>query len=104
MNSRSESGAIGMSFVERGETIVGAHSLEDLKLVYRVLHRHLDEHIELMDTHFLIELQSYLQARAAHEGIDPSHHGEWDQWLGNVDAPSCDVRIERRRRIEPGES
>jgi hypothetical protein len=89
-----------MSFVERGETIVGAHTLEELKLVYRVLHRHLGEHTELMDTHFLIELQRYLQDRAAQEGVDPSHHGAWDAWLGNMDVPPCDVRVERRRVVE----
>ena len=30
-----------MSFEERGEAVIGAHSLEELKLVYCVLHRHL---------------------------------------------------------------
>ena len=89
-----------MSFEQRGDGVIGAHSLEELKLVYRVLHRNLAEHIELMETHFLLELQSFLQRQAQAEGIDPSNHGEWDAWLGNTDAPSCDVRMRRRKTIE----
>ena len=58
-----------------------AHSLDDLKLIYRVLHRHLGQHPELMDTHFLSELQSFLQRRAQSEGVDGTDHGAWDAWL-----------------------
>ena len=75
-----------MSFEERGEAVIGAHSLEELKLVYRVLHRHLAEHTELMDTHFLIELQNFLHQRAQADGVDTANHSEWDAWLGNTDA------------------
>jgi hypothetical protein len=75
-----------MSFEERGETVIGAHSLEELKLVYRVLHRHLTEHTELMDTHFLIELQNFLHAQASADGVDTANHSAWDAWLGNTDA------------------
>jgi len=87
-----------MSFEQRGEAVVAAHSLEELKLIYRVLHRHLAEHTELMDTHFLIELQNFLHERARSEGVDPTNHGEWDMWLGNADAPSCELRVSRRKR------
>jgi len=92
-----------MSFERRGETILGAHELEELKLVYRVLHRHLAEHVELMDTHFLLELQNFLQKQALAEGVDPSNHGEWDVWLGNADAEPCDVRVARRRTLRPSD-
>ncbi len=90
-----------MSFEQRGETVIGAHSLEELKLVYRVLHRHLSQHVALMDTHFLIELQNFLHAQATAEGVDTSNHTAWDAWLGNPDAPACDVRVRRRRTIDP---
>ena len=90
-----------MSFEERGETVIGAHSLEELKLVYRVLHRHLAEHTELMDTHFLIELQNFLHAQASAEGVDTANHSAWDAWLGNTDAEPCDRRLRRRRTIDP---
>jgi hypothetical protein len=75
-----------MSFEERGEAVIGAHSLEELKLVYYVLHRHLAEHTELMDTRFLIELQNFLHAQASADGVDTANHSEWDAWLGNTDA------------------
>lgn len=92
-----------MSFQWRGEAVIGAHELEDLKLVYRVLHRHLAEHPELMDTHFLIELQNFLHAQAQQQGVDGSDHGAWDRWLGNEDAPPCEDRVAKRRRIEPND-
>jgi hypothetical protein len=85
-----------MSFELRGEAVVAAHSVEDLKLVYRVLHRHLSQHPELMETHFLTELQNFLHARARADGVDTAHHGAWDAWLGNDDAPSCETRFSRR--------
>jgi len=90
-----------MSFEQRGETVIGAHDLEELKLVYRVLHRHLAKHTELMDTHFLIELQNFLHARAQADGVDTAHHSAWDAWLGNTDAEPCDRRLRRRRTIDP---
>lgn len=75
--------------------------LEDLKLVYRILHRHLAEHPELMDSPFLEELQTYLYERAQEEGVDVSHHTEWDIWLGNEGAPPCEERVKRRQRVDP---
>jgi len=70
-----------MSFELRGEAVIGAHELGELKLIYRVLHRQLGEFPELMDTHFLIELQNFLQLQARTGGVDTSHHGDWDRWL-----------------------
>ena len=90
-----------MSFEQRGEAVIGAHSLDELKLVYRVLHRYLAKHTELMDTHFLIELQSFLHERASAEGVDTAHHSAWDAWLGNTNAEPCDRRLRRRRTIDP---
>lgn len=88
-----------MSFEERADAVIAALDADELKLVYRVLHRHLGEHPDLMDTDFLIELQKYLQLRARAEGIDVADHGAWDLWLGNDAAPSCDVRMARRRGV-----
>lgn len=89
-----------MSFEERADAVIAALDARELKLVYRVLHQHLGEHPELMDTDFLIELQKYLQIRAKAEGVDVADHGAWDRWLGNDAAPSCDVRMSRRRSFE----
>ncbi len=90
-----------MSFERRGETVIGAHDMEELKLVYRVLHRYLAKHTELMDTHFLIELQNFLHAQAQDDGVDTANHSAWDAWLGNTDAQPCDRRLRRRRTIDP---
>ncbi|GJQ26748.1 MAG: hypothetical protein HBSAPP02_17800 [Phycisphaerae bacterium] len=89
-----------MSFEEKGEGVIAALDGEELKLIYRVLHQHLGEHPELMDTDFLIELQNHLQRKARADGVDISDHGAWDRWIGNDDAPSCDLRNVRRRKIE----
>lgn len=56
-------------------------SLDDLKLVYRVLHAHLDEHEELIDSPIFAELQSLLQKQARTEGVDVTDHAAWDAWL-----------------------
>jgi hypothetical protein len=61
-----------------------AHDLSDLKLVYRVLHAHLMEHTEMMDSTFFMELQKYLQERASAEGVDLADHAQWDRWLHNA--------------------
>jgi hypothetical protein len=101
LNSRFPLKGPDMSFEHRGETVMGLHDVEDLKLVYRTLHAHLAEHPELMETHFLIELQNFLHARARAEGVDTTHHGAWDAWLGNADAVPCDVRVQGRRTVDP---
>lgn len=88
-----------MSFEERPDAVIAALDAEELKLVYRVLHQHLGRHPELLDTHFLMELQSFLQRRAKADGVDIGDHSAWDRWLGNTDAPSCEVRNQDRRII-----
>lgn len=91
-----------MSFIQQSDRrITGEHSLEELKVVYRVLHRYLAKHPELMEADFLHDLQTVLQRIARSEGVDVDHHGNWDTWLGNVDAPPCEERVERRRVINP---
>ena len=55
--------------------------LSELKLVYTTLHAHLLEHVELMDTQFFTDLQSWLQHVATQQGVDVSNHGAWAQWL-----------------------
>ena len=55
--------------------------IAELKLVYRVLHRHLLEHTELMDTDFFTDLQRWLQTVAGRQGVDVSDHSQWDAWL-----------------------
>ena len=68
---------------------MAAHSMEELKLVFRLLHNQLTTAPELMDTHFLGELQDFLHAQAQADGVDPTDHGAWDRWLGYMDARAC---------------
>ena len=72
--------------------------LSELKLVYRVLHAHLMEHIELMDADFLSDLQRWLQTIAAQQGVDVADHAQWDAWLGNT-VVSCADRVAERRTL-----
>jgi hypothetical protein len=75
---------------------VDKHPLDDLKTIYRVLHRHLTEHTELLDNSFFADLQTYLHRAAQADGVDVGDHGAWDAWLGN-EPVSCAVRLRRRQ-------
>ena len=46
------------------------YSQDDLKLIYRVLHRHLRQHPELLDSLFFEDLQRRLHKQAGAEGVD----------------------------------
>ena len=69
--------------------------LSELKVVYRALHAHLLDHLELMEGEFLTDLQSWLQLLAAQQGVDVSNHAQWDAWLGNAHQ-SCEERVANR--------
>ena len=75
------------------------YSQAERKLIYRVLHAHLAEHPDLMDSELLHDLQTQLQAEAKKEAVDATDHGAWDAWLGNVVVP-CYVRMSRRKTLE----
>lgn len=75
------------------------YPLAEQKLVYRVLHAHLMEHPELIDSEFLHDLQRALQKQAQAEGVDVADHGAWDAWIGNLAIP-CETRLQRRRTLE----
>ncbi len=57
-------------------------AVSDLKLVYRVLHAHLLEHDELMDSELFSQLQALLQKSARADGVDLADHAQWAAWLG----------------------
>ena len=71
---------------------------DDLKLIYRVLHRHLGQHPELLDSAFFEDLQRRLHKQAGAEGVDVIDHGAWDEWLGNMPV-SCEKRVSKRAVI-----
>ena len=67
------------------------YDLEELKLVYRLLHSHLQDTIELMDSALMHDLQKYLQDQARADGVDVSIHARWATWLnGGVVLKSID--------------
>jgi len=61
--------------------LLDGYALPELKLIYRVLHRHLLEQHELLDSILFHDLQTYLQGRARADGVDLADHGQWDAWL-----------------------
>lgn len=70
-----------MTFESKGEAVIAAHSEDELRLVYRALHKQLARFPDLLDTHFLIELQNFLQRRASEDGVDMTVHADWEAWL-----------------------
>ncbi len=73
--------------------------VSDLKLIYRVLHAHLMEHLELMDSDFFTDLQTWLQSVAGSQGVDVRDHAAWDAWL-QVEHVPCEVRMAGRTVLE----
>jgi len=71
------------------------YAQDDLKLIYRVLHRHLGQNPDLLDSQFFEDLQRRLHKQAGAEGVDVADHGAWDEWLGNAPV-SCESRMEKR--------
>jgi hypothetical protein len=67
--------------------------LNELKLVYRVLHRSLLDETELMDSTFLSELQAHLQRAARSDGVDTSDHSAWAGWLGETRPPRSGLTL-----------
>jgi len=53
----------------------------ELRLIYRLLHGHLQDAFELLDSELLHDLQTHLQARARADGVDVSVHAQWAAWL-----------------------
>ncbi len=81
-----------MSFEMRGETVAAAHDLDELKLVFRALHGVLPRYPELLDTHFMTELQTCLHAQARRDGVDIADHSAWDRWLDSRSSSDSGVR------------
>jgi hypothetical protein len=59
------------------------YPLNELKLIYQLLHSQLPEQMALMDSQLLHDLQTYLQRQATTDGVDVSLHAEWAAWLNN---------------------
>ena len=62
-------------------SVLQEYKLEELKLIYRVLHDAIPAQPSLMDSQILDELQRYLQQKAQQDGVDVSLHAQWADWL-----------------------
>ena len=62
---------------------LGQYPQNELKLIYLLLHAQLPEHLMLMDSDLLQDLQTHLQGLAKAAGVDVSHHAQWATWLNN---------------------
>lgn len=62
------------------KTLTG-YDLDELKLIYRLLHSHLQNEIDLMDSQLMHDLQRHLQEQARADGVDVSVHAQWATWL-----------------------
>lgn len=89
---------------ERSPEIVELQtSLSQLKKIYLALFQQLHAggglNIDDVDEDdMLLTLQTYLQKRAAAEGVDCTNHAAWEAFLGVVNAPSCEARFAGRNR------
>ncbi|HCP47199.1 MAG TPA: hypothetical protein DIU15_14245 [Deltaproteobacteria bacterium] len=73
------------------------YDLTELKLIYRVLHSQLMDHLDLMDAQLFEDMQTWLQTVARKEGVDVSDHKQWDAWLG--DEQTKEDHIGRHRTL-----
>lgn len=62
---------------------IDQYTVNDLKLIYLLLHAQLPGNPVLMDSDLLQDLQTHLQQMAKAAGVDVSHHAQWATWLNN---------------------
>jgi hypothetical protein len=60
------------------------YPIQELKLIYNLLHTQLPIHTELFDSQLLQDLQTHLVQQAISEGIDMSQDNDWANWLSRV--------------------
>lgn len=62
-------------------TALTQYKLQELKLIYRLLHAQLPQQPQLLDSELMQDLQTHLQQQAVNDGVDVSHHAQWARWL-----------------------
>lgn len=58
-----------------------AYSVEELKLIYHLLHTQIPQHPKLIGSDLLQDLQDHLLKLAKEDGIDVTVHKQWNHWL-----------------------
>ena len=61
--------------------IFEAYNLQGWKLIYLVIYKNISDNPDLMDVDFFNDLQTYLQASAENNNVNPLDHEEWIKWL-----------------------
>jgi hypothetical protein len=57
------------------------YPIQELKLIYNILHAQFPRHTELMDSELLQDLQNDLRQRAEASGVDVGKTADWANWL-----------------------
>lgn len=57
------------------------YSIEELKLIYHLLHIQMPQHTQLISSDLLQDLQDYLLQQARNEGINVAERKQWNSWL-----------------------
>jgi hypothetical protein len=57
------------------------YPIQELKLIYNILHAQLPNHPELIDSEFLQDLQRFILQQAESGGVDITQPIEWANWL-----------------------
>ncbi len=57
------------------------YPIQELKLIYNLLHAQLPNHPELIDSEFLQDLQRFILQQAEAAGVDIAQPIEWANWL-----------------------
>ncbi len=57
------------------------YPVEELKLIYHLLHTQMPQHTQLIGSDLLQDLQDYLLQQARDDGVDVAVHKQWNSWL-----------------------
>jgi hypothetical protein len=58
------------------------YPIQELKVIYNILHAQFPRYTELMDSELLQDLQNDLHQRAEASGVDVGKTADWANWLG----------------------
>lgn len=62
---------------------IDQYDLNELKLIYLILHAALPDNPQLMDSELLQDMQTWLEHMAKKNGVDVAHHAQWATWFNN---------------------
>ncbi len=57
------------------------YPIEELKLIYLLLHTQIPQHTQLISSDLLQDLQDYLLQQAKTDGVDVTIPKQWNNWL-----------------------